>query len=85
MITVYTTEPCGYCAQTKALLRKRGLEFEEINLTMDPAGRIELAERTGMMTFPQVIIDDELVGGFTEVLAADRDGRLVSGEAASPH
>ncbi|MGI8558098.1 MAG: glutaredoxin family protein [Solirubrobacteraceae bacterium] len=85
MITVYTTEPCGYCAQAKALLRKRGLEFEEINLTMDPAGRVELAERTGMMTFPQVIIDDELLGGFTEVLAADRGGRLVSGEAASPH
>lgn len=78
MITVYTTEPCAYCTQAKALLRKRGLEFEEINLSMNPAGRVELAERTGMMTFPQVIIDGELIGGFTQVLAADRDGRLVA-------
>ncbi len=77
-ITVYTTEPCGYCTQAKALLRKRGLEFEEINLSRDPAGRVELAERTGMMTFPQVIIDGELVGGFNEVLAADRAGRLAA-------
>lgn len=80
-VTVYTTEPCGYCAQAKALLRKRGLEFDEINLSMDPAGRVELAELTGMMTFPQVIIDGELIGGFNEVLAADRAGRLVAAES----
>jgi glutaredoxin 3 len=75
-ITVYTTEPCGYCRQAKALLDKRGLEFDEINLAMDAEGRAELASRTGMMTFPQVIIGDELVGGFTELAAADRSGRL---------
>lgn len=75
-ITVYTTEPCGFCTQAKALLRKRGLEFQEINLSRDPAGRGELARRTGMMTFPQVLVDDRLIGGFTEVLAADRSGQL---------
>jgi glutaredoxin 3 len=75
-ITVYTTEPCGYCRQAKALLAKRGLDYEEINLTKDSDGRAELAARTGMMTFPQVLIDGELVGGFTELYAADRSGRL---------
>ena len=75
-ITVYTTEPCGFCTQVKMLLRKRGLDFAEINLARDPAGRGELARRTGMMTFPQVLIEEQLVGGFTEVLAADRSGRL---------
>jgi len=75
-ITVYTTEPCGYCRQAKALLAKRGLEYDEINLAMDAAGRAELAARTGMMTFPQVIVGEELVGGFTELAAADRSGRL---------
>ena len=75
-ITVYTTEPCGYCRQAKALLSKRGLDFEEINLAMDAAGRAELASRTGMMTFPQVIIGDALVGGFDQLLSADRSGRL---------
>jgi glutaredoxin 3 len=75
-ITVYTTDPCGYCRQAKALLDKRGLSFEEINLARDADGRAELAARTGMMTFPQVIIGEELLGGFTELLGADRSGRL---------
>ena len=75
-ITVYTTEPCGYCRQAKALLSKRGLSYDEINLAMNADGRAELAQRTGMMTFPQVIIGDQLVGGFDELLVADRSGLL---------
>ena len=75
-ITMYTTEPCGYCRQAKALLAKRGLPYDEVNLAMDAGGRAELAARTGMMTFPQVIIGEDLVGGFTELAAADRSGLL---------
>lgn len=75
-VTVYTTEPCPYCRMAKALLTKRGVAFDEINLSKDPAGRVELVERTGMMTFPQVIVGDELVGGYTEVAAAANSGRL---------
>jgi glutaredoxin 3 len=75
-IMLYTTEPCGFCRQAKALLSKRGLAYDEINLAMDADGRAELAKRTGMMTFPQVIIGDELVGGFVELVSADRSGRL---------
>ena len=58
-ITVYTTEPCGYCRVAKALLAKRGVAYEEINLAKDPEGRAELVRLTGMMTFPQVVIDGE--------------------------
>jgi glutaredoxin 3 len=75
-ITMYTTEPCAYCRQAKALLAKRGLPYDEINLAKDAGGRAELAARTGMMTFPQVIIGEDVVGGFTELAAADRSGRL---------
>ena len=75
-ITVYTTDPCGYCARVKGLLASRGLQFEEINLTRDPDGRIELVQKTGMMTFPQVTVDGELVGGYTETAAALSSGRL---------
>ena len=75
-VTVYTTEPCPFCSQAKALLGKRGLSYDEINLAKDADGRAELEKRTGMMTFPQVIIDDQLIGGFNELLAADRSGRL---------
>jgi len=77
-ITVYTTEPCGYCRQAKALLTKRGLDYDEINLARDADGRVELAARTGMMTFPQVVIGEELVGGFDQLLEADRSGRLAT-------
>ncbi|MGA2471414.1 MAG: glutaredoxin domain-containing protein [Solirubrobacteraceae bacterium] len=75
-VTVYTAERCAYCHQAKALLAKRGIAYEEINLEMDSDGRTELAQRTGMMTFPQVIIGDQLIGGFAELAAADRSGRL---------
>ncbi len=75
-VTLYTTESCPFCVSAKALLAKRGIAHEEINLARDPDGRAELQERTGMFTFPQIIIGDEPIGGFTELLAADRAGRL---------
>ena len=75
-VTLYTTEPCGYCRTAKALLARRGVTYEEINLSKDPDGRAKLAERTGMMTFPQVVVDGESLGGFQELARADRDGRL---------
>jgi glutaredoxin 3 len=75
-ITVYTTDPCSFCARVKGLLSARGLEFSEVNLTKDPAGRVELARRTGMMSFPQVLVDENLLGGYAEVQRAADDGRL---------
>jgi glutaredoxin 3 len=75
-ITVYSTEPCSFCARVKGLLEARGVEFTEVNLAKDPEGRVELASRTGMMTFPQVLIDGELLGGFSELQAAVDSGRL---------
>jgi glutaredoxin 3 len=75
-ITVYTTEPCSFCVRVKHLLAQRGLQYEEINLSKDPEGRAELVERTGMLSFPQVVIGDEVIGGFRETLEADRSGRL---------
>jgi len=76
-VTVYTTDPCPFCLQAKALLRKRGIPFDEVNLVKDPAGRAELIEKTGMMTFPQVVIHGEVVGGFSELRELDRSGRLL--------
>jgi glutaredoxin 3 len=75
-VTLYTTESCPYCASAKALLSRRGIVYEEINLARDPDGRAKLQERTGMYTFPQIIIGEETLGGFTDLLAADRAGRL---------
>jgi glutaredoxin 3 len=75
-VTIYSTEPCSFCARVKGLLQAHGIEFTEVNLSKDPEGRVALAGRTGMMTFPQVVVDGELLGGFTEVQAAAENGRL---------
>jgi glutaredoxin 3 len=75
-ITVYTTEPCSFCVRVKQLLAARGLDYAEINLSKDPEGRAQLVERTGMLSFPQVVIGDEVIGGFRETVEADRSGRL---------
>ena len=75
-VTIYTTEPCSFCARVKGILTARGVKYAEVNLSKDPEGRLALAQRTGMMTFPQVIVDGELLGGFREVQEAAESGRL---------
>lgn len=75
-VIVYTTEPCSFCARVKGLLKTRGVEFSEVNLSKDPLGRAELARSTGMLSFPQVTVDGELLGGFNELQAAAESGRL---------
>ena len=75
-ILMYSTDPCSFCASAKKLLAARGLEYEEVNLAKDPDGRMELAQKTGMMSFPQILVDGELIGGFRELATADQSGRL---------
>jgi glutaredoxin 3 len=75
-VTIYTSEPCAYCSGAKQLLTQRGIEYEEINMSMDPDGRAELAHKTGMMTFPQIVIGDFTLGGFDELRVADYTGKL---------
>ena len=75
-ITLYTTDPCGFCRSAKSLLENRGVPYEEINLAKDPDGRAELVALTGQMTFPQILIGERAIGGFRELLEADREGML---------
>jgi glutaredoxin 3 len=75
-VVVYTTEPCGFCRQAKALLESRGVVFQEVNLAKDPEGRADLVALTGQMTFPQILIENRPLGGFRELIEADRDGVL---------
>jgi glutaredoxin 3 len=75
-ITVYSTEPCSFCRRVKGILESRDVEFVEINLSKDPAGRVQLAQKTGMMSFPQVLVDDRLIGGFAELQTAAENGQL---------
>ena len=75
-ITLYTTDPCGFCRSAKSLLENRGVPYEEINLAKDPDGRAELVALTGQMTFPQILVGKRAIGGFRELLEADREGVL---------
>jgi glutaredoxin 3 len=75
-VTVYTTDMCPFCRSAKALLDKRGVAYEEVNLARDPDARNKLADVTGGFTFPQVVVGDQTVGGFEELRAADRSGQL---------
>ena len=75
-VVMYSSNQCPLCTQAKALLSAREIEFEEINLSMDPTGREALLEKTGMMTFPQILVDETPIGGFRELMAADQSGQL---------
>jgi glutaredoxin 3 len=75
-VTLYTTDPCGFCRQAKALLEARGIDYTEVNLSKDPAGRADLVALTGQMTFPQIVVGKRAIGGFRELLEADREGVL---------
>jgi glutaredoxin 3 len=75
-VIVYTTDQCSLCESAKKLLARRGIEYDEINLARDPDGRAQLCSSTGMFTFPQIVIGGKAIGGFTDLLVADREGRL---------
>ena len=75
-VTVYTTDPCQRCGNAKAILDRYGAEYEEVNLAKDPVGRAELARRTGLQTFPQIVVEDSTIGGFDDLRAADQSGAL---------
>ena len=73
---MYTTEWCGYCVRAKALLDGKGLEYEELLLEESPDFRQRLFDLTGGWTVPQILIDGEPIGGYTELWRLDRSGEL---------
>lgn len=76
-VLMYRTEHCPYCHRAEALLRARGVtEIETIRIDVDPARREEMIERTGRRTVPQIFIGTTHVGGFDDLSALDREGRL---------
>ena len=75
-VRIYSTRWCGYCVRAKSLLESRGIEYEEISLDDDPAFRQKLFDLTGGWTVPQILIDGQPIGGYTELWRLDRDGGL---------
>ncbi len=83
-ITLYTSAVCGYCVAAKNFLKSRGLAWNEVRIDTDPAERekmVALARRTSV---PQIFIGDIHVGGYDDLMALHREGKLeplLSGEA----
>lgn len=76
-VEMYTKWGCPYCVAAKALFKKKGVEFEEYDITMGGPKRQEMLERVpGAMTVPQVIIGGTPYGGFDDISALDRAGKL---------
>jgi glutaredoxin 3 len=78
-VTLYTTHPCARCGNAKAILTKHGIEWVEVNLSKDPVGRAELADRTGLMTFPQIVVGERTIGGLDELESLEASGALPGG------
>jgi glutaredoxin 3 len=76
-VEFYSADWCPFCLRAKALLKSRGIEFEEINVDRVPGFREKLVEMTGRMTIPQIIIDGTPVGGYDDIAALDRAGELL--------
>lgn len=83
-VQVYTTRICTYCVVAKRLLKKRGIAFEEIDVSNDPEKRMWLVEQSGQRTVPQIFIHGESIGGYTELAALDNAGGLLLKVAGEP-
>jgi glutaredoxin 3 len=83
-VVVYSTEYCPYCTRAKALLSKKGAAYEEIMVDERPDLRSWLAQATNQRTVPQVFVNGRPLGGFTDLVSLDRQGRLDPLLAAPP-
>jgi glutaredoxin 3 len=75
-IQIYTTRWCGYCVRAKALLEGKRIPYEEVALDDDASFRQRLYDLTGGWTVPQIVIDGEPIGGYTELWRLERSGTL---------
>lgn len=75
-VVIYSKSHCPYCDRAKALFKNKGVAYEEIMVDEKPELYKKLKEETGLLTVPQIFINDELIGGFTDLAALDREGEL---------
>jgi len=73
---MYGTAFCSYCGAARMLLKRKGVEFEEINVSMDSSKREEMERQSGRRTVPQIFIGGKPIGGFDELYSLDQDGQL---------
>ncbi|HZH43225.1 MAG TPA: glutaredoxin 3 [Lysobacter sp.] len=75
-ITLYTTAVCPYCVAAKNFLKSKGRDWQEVRIDLDPAERERMIERTRRTSVPQIFIGDVHVGGYDDMMALHRAGKL---------
>ena len=73
---MYTTAVCPYCQMAERLLRSKGVDIEKVRVDLEPQRRLEMMEKTGRRTVPQIYVGETHVGGYDELAALDRAGKL---------
>lgn len=76
---MYSKDPCPYCVAAKRfLVEEKGVELEIVDLTGQPEEMVRIKEQTGWRTFPIILINDKVVGGYTDIKTLDEEGELDS-------
>lgn len=75
-IIIYSTSHCPYCVRAKDLLSRKGASFIEILVDQDDAKRDEMIAKTNLYTVPQIFINEQHIGGFDDLHALDKAGKL---------
>lgn len=76
-VLMYTTAACPYCIQAERLLARKGVtNLQKVRVDLDPARRVEMMQKTGLRTVPQIYIGERHVGGFDELAALEHAGAL---------
>ena len=75
-VRMYTTAVCPFCQMAERLLQSKGAEIDKVRVDLDPSERAAMMEKTGRRTVPQIYIGDTHVGGYDDLAALDRAGKL---------
>ena len=75
-VLMYTTAVCPYCQMAERLLRAKGVDVEKVRVDLEPQRRAEMMEKTGRRTVPQIYVGETHVGGYDDLAALDRAGKL---------
>ena len=78
MITIYTKNYCPYCKAAEALLDSLKVKYENIDITDKPELTDELAKKSGMLTVPQIFVGEKCLGGFSDIDALNKEGKLLA-------
>jgi glutaredoxin 3 len=75
-VKIYTTTYCGYCVRAKDLLTRKGVKYEEVDVTGNDDMRSKLVEMSGQRTVPQIWVGDTHVGGYSDLALLESQGKL---------